>query len=396
MDSPMMHFYSILSGDYQVKRDTWKKVNIEIYYQKGHEYNLDRMMKGVKKSLDYYTSNFGPYQHRQVRILEFPRDRSFAQSFPNTIPFSESMGFISKVDKKPDAIDYPFYVTAHEVAHQWWGHQVAEAMVQGSAMLSESLSQYSALMVMEKEYGPESMKKFLKREMDSYLIGRTVERKGEKPLMLCEAQQYIHYNKGSVILYGLKDLLGEEKLNTAIKAYLETFRFKGPLYANTVALVNEIKSVTPDSLYYAVNDMLENITLYENYVKTLQYKELPDKKYEVTLTVGSAKFYADSLGKQTKTYVSDYMDIGVFSKNNDTKGAKEKQLVLRKIKMDAPEKTFKFMVDEKPFSAGIDPYLKLIDRTPDNNTAEFGKSPKVPNTEDDSKKKKGKVKIEVK
>ncbi|MCU0405027.1 MAG: ABC transporter permease [Chitinophagaceae bacterium] len=169
MDSPMMHFYSILSGDYQIKKDKWKNINIEIYYQKGHEYNLDRMMKGIKKSLEYYTANFGPYQHRQVRILEFPRDRSFAQSFPNTIPFSESMGFISKVSDEPDAIDFPFYVTAHEVAHQWWGHQVAEAKVAGSAMLSESLSQYSALMVMEKEYGPESMKKFLKRELEGLL-----------------------------------------------------------------------------------------------------------------------------------------------------------------------------------------------------------------------------------
>ncbi len=390
MDSPMMHFYSMLSADYKVKRDKWKNINIEIYYQEGHEYNLDRMMKSVKKSLDYYTSNFGPYQHRQVRILEFPRDRSFAQSFPNTIPFSESMGFISKVEEKPDAIDYPFYVTAHEVAHQWWGHQVAEALVQGSAMLSESLSQYSALMVMEKEYGPESMKKFLKREMDEYLKGRTFEGKGEKPLMLTEQQQYIHYNKGSVIMYGLKDLLGEDKLNSAIRAYLEKYRFKGPLYANTIALVNEIKAVTPDSLSYAVTDMLENITLYENYVKSLEYKELPGKKYEVTLTVGSAKFYADSTGKQSKGFVNDYIDIGVFAKSTDKKAPQEKQLVLQKVKMDLPEKSFTFVVNEKPFSAGIDPYLKLIDRTPDNNTAEFGKQPKVPNTDDDQKKGKEK------
>jgi len=73
----------------------------------------------MKKSLDYFTVNFSPYQHKQVRILEFPRYARFAQSFPNTIPFSESIGFIARVDK-PDDVDYPFYVTAHEVAHQWW------------------------------------------------------------------------------------------------------------------------------------------------------------------------------------------------------------------------------------------------------------------------------------
>lgn len=388
MDSPMMHFYSILSANYQVKKDKWKGVNIEVYYQKGHEYNLARMINGIKKSLDYYTANFGDYQHKQVRILEFPRDRSFAQSFPNTIPFSESMGFINKIEDKPDAIDFPFYVTAHEVAHQWWGHQVAEAMVQGSAMLSESLSQYSALMVMEKEYGTDAMKRFLKYEMDNYLQGRTFEGKGEKALMYCENQQYIHYNKGSVVFYALKDLLGETRINSAIRSYLSKFRFKGPLYANSIALVDEIKAVTPDSLHYAVTDMLEKITIYENYVKALSYRELGSAQYEVTLTVGSAKFYSDSTGRQSKVQVLDLIDIGVFTKQHGKGGGNEKPLVFEKVWMDAPEKTFKFTVSQKPTSAGIDPYLKLVDRTPDNNTAEFGQTPKIPNTEDDQGRKK--------
>ncbi len=389
MDSPMLNFYSMLSAAYTVKRDKWNDVNLEIYYQQGHEYNLDRMMKGIKRSLDYYTANFGPYQHRQVRILEFPRTMgSFAQSFPNTISFSESIGFLTQVKEGPEAIDLPFYVTAHEIAHQWWGHQVAEANVQGSAFLSESLSQYSALMVMEKEYGKDAMKKFLKQEMDDYLTGRTFEGKGELPLMYCENQQYIHYRKGSVVMYALKDLIGEKALNSAIKAYLDANKFKGPLYPNAFELVNNIKQVTPDSLQYAVTDMLEKISLYENYVKDLSYKELPDKNFEVTLTVGSVKYYSDSIGRQQEVRVNDYMDVGIFSEDKSGKGVKEKPLILQKIKMDMPEKTFRYIVNEKPYSAGIDPYLKLIDRTPDNNTALFGKKPKIPNLEKSSQKKK--------
>jgi ABC-2 type transport system permease protein len=387
MDSPMLNFYSMLSGDYQIKRDQWQGVNIEIYYQKGHDYNLDRMLKATKQSLDYYTENFGPYQHRQFRILEFPSAASYAQSFPNTISFAESIGFISKIDSGPEAIDLPFYVTAHEMAHQWWGHQVAEAAVQGSGFLSESLSQYSALMVMEKEYGIHSMKKFLKQEMDSYLLGRTVEGKGELPLMLCENQQYIHYRKGSVVMYAIKDLIGEDSLNAAIRKYLNNNKFKGPLYPNSIELVNNIKAVTPDSLQYAVTDMFEKITLYENYVKALDFKELKDKTYEVTLTVGSAKYYSDSIGKQTTAAVNDYMDIGIFTENKDKTKLKERPLILQRIKMDKPEKTFTYIVKEKPYSAGIDPYLKLIDRTPDNNSYQFGKEPKIPNLETGRKKK---------
>lgn len=394
MDSPILNFYSYLSADYQVRRDKFKDVNIEIYYQKGHEYNLDRMVNSIKQSLDYYTANFGPYQHRQVRILEFPRYQSFAQSFPNTIPFSESVGFIAHVeDADNKKIDLPFYITAHEVAHQWWAHQVIGGNVQGSTLMSETMSQYSALMVMEKTYGKQAMKKFLKYEMEKYLTGRTQEKKKELPLMLCENQQYIHYNKGSVIMYSLKDYLGESVLNKAIRDYLNHTKFQGPPYTNSVEFVDYIRAATPDSLKYIIHDMFETITMYENYVKHLSYKQLPDGKYKVSLTVGTAKFRSDSLGKNTKVPVADYIDIAVLGAKNKKGIAKE--LVFQKIKMDKAIKTFEFIVNEKPESAGLDPYNILIDRTPDNNTWKFGSQPPAVNTDAKTDSGPGSISISI-
>lgn len=397
MDSPILNFYAYLSADYQVKKDKWHDVNIEIFYNKGHEYNLDRMIKSVKKSLDYYTKNFGPYQHRQVRILEFPRYASFAQSFPNTIPYSESIGFIAKVDDADkDKIDVPFYVTAHEVAHQWWAHQAIGGNVQGSVLMSETMSQYSALMVMEKEYGRQAMKKFLKYEMDDYLKGRTTESQKEVPLMLCENQGYIHYNKGSVIMYSLRDYLGEDVLNRAVRAYLDKVKFQEPPYTNSIEFVNYLRAATPDSLKYIIKDMFETITVYENYVKDLSYEKMSDGRYKVKLTVGSAKFRSDEKGKSSKIPVADYIDVGIFAAQNaKSKHTEDKELLLQKIKMDQPEKTFEYVVDEKPVSAGLDPYNKLIDRTPDNNTWKFGSKPPKVNTDIKETKGPGNVNVKV-
>lgn len=384
MDSPILNFYAFLSADYQVKKSKWNNVNIEIYYLKGHEYNVGRMISSIQNSLSYYTKNFGPYQHKQVRIIEFPRYASFAQSFPNTIPYSEEIGFLTKVEpNKPEKIDLPFYVTAHEVAHQWWGHQVAGGNVQGSAMMSETFSQYSALMVMKHEYGAQAMKKFLSYELDKYLKGRTQESKSEMPLMLVENQNYIHYNKGSVVMYALKDYLGEAKLNSILKKYLNQTKFQEPPYTNSVEFVNLLKKETPDSLQYLVKDMFENIILYENYVKNLSYKKI-GAKYEVKLTVGSAKYQVDGKGKSKKVLVADYIDIAVL-------GAKSKQfpegkeIIFRKVKMDKPEKTFTFFVNEEPLEAGIDPYAKLIDRNTKNNVHDFKSQPAKVNLDEDDK-----------
>ena len=377
MDCPILNFYSFLSARYEIKKDKYNGVAIEIYYNKGHEYNLDRMIKSIKKSLAYYEKSFSPYQHRQVRILEFPRYATFAQSFPNTIPYSESIGFIAHVDDKdPLSIDYPFYVTAHEVGHQWWAHQVIGADVQGSTLMSESLAEYSAMMVMEHEFGKEAMHKFLKESLNKYLIGRANEKKKELPIMLSENQQYIHYNKGCLIMYALKDYIGEDSVNSALKRYIKKVGFQSAPYTTAKEFVANIKLSTPDSLQYVIKDLFEDITVYENYVKDLKSVKLADGKYKVTLTVGSSKFKADSLGKSKAVTVNDWMDIGIFTQEDVNGKLVDKELLFRKIKMDKSVKTFEFIVDKEPKSAGLDPYNKLIDRNPDNNRCKFGTMPK--------------------
>jgi ABC-2 type transport system permease protein len=390
MDQKMLNFYAYNSAQYEVKRDKWKNVNIEIYYHKGHEYNLDRMISGVKRSLDYYTANFSPYQHKQVRVMEYPRtEGSFAQSFANTIPFSEAIGFIASVDdENKDAVDYPFAVTSHEVAHQWWAHQVIGANVQGATMLSESLSEYSSLKVLEHQYGKSQMRKFLKTSLDRYLLGRTVESKKEKPLMYNENQQYIHYEKGSLVFYALSDFIGEQKLNGVLKSYIKKVGYQEAPYTNSIELVALLKEATPDSLKYVITDMFETITLYDNRIKKATSKKLANGKYQVEIEFDVAKYKADDQGKRifkddkgkTLSYkkkgdivetasfpLNDYIEIGVFTEETIKDKKVEKELYLKKYKINKIDNKVTIIVDEKPTEVGVDPYNKLIDANSNDN-----------------------------
>jgi hypothetical protein len=365
MEAPMCNYYSIVSARYAVKRDKWKDVNLEIYYHPGHEYNLDRMMQGMKDALEYYTTHFSPFQFKQMRIMEFPRYAVFAQSFANTVPFSEGIGFIAKLDDPDKDIDYTYYVTAHEVAHQWWGHQVMEAGVKGNAMLSESMSQYSALMVMKHAFPPETIERYLKYELDNYLGGRATETKKEQPLEFVEGQGYIHYRKASLIFFALQDYIGEDSLNAAFRRYNEAWRFKDAPYPTSADLLGYIRQVTPDSLKPIIHDMFETITLFENKTDEGTYKELDSLHYEVTLKTSAEKLRADSTGMETPIPISDWIDIGVYGK--DDKG-KDKLIYLKKHKITQKENTFTISVSERPRKAGIDPLHKLIDRHSGDNT----------------------------
>jgi ABC-type transport system involved in multi-copper enzyme maturation permease subunit len=358
--APILGFWAYLSARYAVKRDQWHDVPIEVYYDPQHAYNVDRMIYAVKKSLDYYTANFSPYQHKQVRILEFPGYASFAQSFPNTIPFSESIGFIADL-RKEDHIDYVFYVTAHEVAHQWWAHQVIGGNVQGGTMIVESMAQYSALMVMEKEYGKAKMQKFLRYELDRYLRGRGSELIAEKPISLVENQQYIHYGKGSVVMYALRDMIGEENVNRALRKFIADHAYDQPPYTTAQELVRYFRAEAPPEAQNFITDLFERIVLFDNQARTVSATKRADGKYVVKMTVTSQKLQSDAKGEEKPVPVNDLIDIGVL-------GEKDTVLFVEKRRITKPEETFEVVVSGKPVKAGIDPFHKLIDRNPKDNT----------------------------
>lgn len=366
LDHDSVNFYSFLSGRFKVAREDWNGIKTEVYYHPEHEWNVPKMMKSVQKSLEYYTKNFGPYYHKQARILEFPRIAGFAQAFPGTMPYSESIGFIAKIQKKDD-IDMVYYVVAHEMAHQWWAHQVIGANMQGATALSEMLAQYSSLMVMEKEYGRDAMRKFLEYEMDRYLSSRGRELLKERPILNVEAEQgYIHYQKASVAIYYLKEMIGEEAINRALRKIVQKFGYAGPPYPTSHDLIDAFREETPENLRYLIKDLFEEITLFANRTIEAKAKKLPSGKYEVQIEVEAKKLKADDKGNETETPASDWIEIGAFAKPaKDMKYGKA--LHRQRILMKSGKATYTFVVDEEPEKAGIDPFRLLIDRVPDDN-----------------------------
>jgi hypothetical protein len=367
-----MDFYSFISARYAVKRETYpgaaNPVSIEVYYLPTHSYDVGGMIQSAKEGLAYDEANFSPFQFRQFRILEFPRYRSFAQSFPNTVPYSEGMGFIGRLEKPTD-VDFTYFVTAHELGHQWWGHQLVGARVEGSNMLSETLAEYSALMVMQHRYGRDNMHRYLKYELDRYLRGRAGEIRRERPVVLVQDEPYVWYQKGGQVMYTLADYIGEDKVNRALHNFLMQYRYMNAggsqmsAYPDTRQFVDALRAQTPAELQYYVTDAFENIVLYDNKAVSAFVSPVPGGKYKVTLTVKSRKLEADGSGNEKPLPLHDLIEIGVFDGRKD----EEKPLYLKKEWLSQPTQTFEIIVDRMPTRAGIDPYNKLIDRDADDN-----------------------------
>jgi uncharacterized protein YutD len=378
-DNPKVDlFFDVVSAKYSVLKDrtvlpNGKSINLELYYHKTHDTNLNRFMAAYKDGLATYSKNYGDYQFEQLRLLEFPKYRAFAQSFPNTVSYSESFGYTA--DFKPNDFDYGYFVTAHELAHQWWGHQVVPNRTRGSNLVSEALAEYSALILTEKKYGRDNMKRFLKQELDQYLRGRANESKKENVFIDCN-RPYEWYYKGALILYGLRDLVTEDTLNKALHEFRNQYAFReNPPFAGSHDLYNAINKHVPDSLKYYLDDTWNKITLYEN--KIIDVTAVPTKnkgEQKVTLTISTRKMYADSKGNEKPAAnMDDYIDIGVFAADSEDKRGRTitNPLCLKKYKLKAGQHKITVIVKGTPVRAGIDPYVKLIDRIPDDNVKDL-------------------------
>lgn len=371
MDAPLPFGAPFLSAEYAVAEDRWRDVALRVYHHPTHTFNVQRMMRSMKASLEYNSAHFGPYQFRELRVVEFPRYASFARAHPHTIAYSEGSAFLTRVNEGD--VDRPFFVTAHETAHQWWGGQVIAARVRGGALLSETLAQYSAMMVMEKALGPEQLRRFYAYELERYLRSRGVFSNREVPLLDVEEQSYLYYHKGAVAMYTLRDHIGEARVNAALRSFLRKHRAGVPPYPTPRDLYAELRAVTPDSLRPLLRDLFEDVVLTSVRAGEARAEPTGTGQYRVTLQVTATKVRADSIGRETEIPMNDLVEIGVFA-GPQKDGTPGEPLYLRRHRIRGGPQTITVTVPRAPTRAGIDPYRKLIGRDAGDNVVEVKQS----------------------
>jgi ABC-2 type transport system permease protein len=359
-DAPIRKDYAFYSAAYALYEARWNDISIQIFHHPGHAWNLDRSVRGVKASLDYYVKHFGPYPQGQIRLVEHPGNAESLHSAPVNISYQEGFSAFNPLEG-PRALDFPFAVVAHEVAHQWWGNQVTPAPVEGAPVLTESLAWYSAMAVMEETYGPEHLSRFLKLMREAYLAPRA---RADVPLL--RATDWFHaYRKGPLVMYALREYVGEERINAALRRLLQKYGSGEPPLPTSLDLYRELQAVTPVSLRYLLVDLFEANTFWELAAKRVTARQAETGNWQVTLDVHARKVVVDSAGAETEVPMNDLVEVGVYAAADD--GALGEPLYLRMHRVRSGDQRITVTVPRKPGRAGIDPRSLLIDvETTDN------------------------------
>jgi ABC-2 type transport system permease protein len=349
-DAPIGNEYAILSANYEVRRARWQNVSIEIFHHPQHAANLDRWVKSIRASLAYYSKEFGPYPYHQIRLIERPGDGASLHADAMNITYEEGFAFYNP-DDGPHGLDLPFYVVAHEVAHQWWGAaQLGYAHVEGSPFLVEGLAVYSGMEVLEDTYGHDQLLRYQQQVMGQAY--QTPRSRAGVPLIRA-VNSFLGYRKGPLALYALDRYIGRDRVNEALRRLVLKHGLGTVPLPTTLDLYSELKAATPDSLRYLLHDLFEANTFWE--FRTEQPLAIRQKagSWQVTIGVQTRKVTVGEDGTETSVPLNDWVEVGVFAAANGKEPAR--LLYLKKHRIRSGKQTITVIVSQQPFRAGIDP-----------------------------------------
>jgi ABC-2 type transport system permease protein len=358
--------FAVMAARYTCRRDSI----VEIYYNPDQGENLDRYIQAYKDGLRYYTQAYGPYSFHAIRQAELADYGPREAALTSLNIFSESNGWNAH-STNPNQRDFLYEAVTRNLAQQWWRYQVAPNNTVGSMVLSEGLANYDALVMAEKKYGKANILPAIQDHLFAYTIisRRLTER--EHPVLT--ADQFFEWGgKAGVVLYGLRDLIGEDSMNVALREFLDAYGYRasGP-YAGSNDLFAVLKRHVPDSMQYYLADTWEKVTYYDNKVLSVSaVKTGRPNEYKVTMGVDVDKIWLDDKRNDIPAVgMNDYIDIGVFGADTvDAGGRRGKRfLYLHKYRLTRGKHEIVVVIQGEPKVVGIDPLGLLIDRQRNDN-----------------------------
>ncbi|MBI9059965.1 MAG: hypothetical protein JEZ01_19525 [Labilibaculum sp.] len=350
---PVMAYFS---AKYATIKEEFMGISLEQYYHEGHEYNLKDISESTKEALKYCIENFGDYPFDHLRMAEIPGHWSFGGfAHPGVISMVEDRLYL--VDTREDE-DFNLVAkrVIHEVSHQWWGHTLIPKMVEGGSIFVEGFAKYTEAVILEKMYGKSAVWQLSQNANSRYFRGRAYASTPEPPLYIVDGQSYISYGKNYTIMLALRDLLGEEKLNSVLRSITDRHRNEDDFKANTLEFIEDLYQHTPTEQHVLIDDWFKRVITYDLSVENAKYRELENGKYEINFKLQSKRFETQADGSLKEIQINEPIAIGLFSKHPSSANEENGILYLKPHQINKKLMEVSLIVDELPEYVAIDPY----------------------------------------
>lgn len=366
-ESPIRERVQFFSGRYAARRAQCHGVDVEVFHHPAHDGIVADMARSACASLGLYPRLFGPYPHRTLRLIENAAGDLGAHAEPGLVDYGDGFSLLNPAS---DGLDLVFAVTAHEVAHQWWGQQLTPARVEGAGLLVESLATYSAMQVVEATLGPDQLRAYLDMMRREYQVPRS----RASPPLLRATDQFLNYRKGPLAMYALSQYVGRDNVNLALRRLLQAHPPGSTPRPTTLDLLRELKAVTPKQYQPVLHDLFVANTYWALSASQGQATRAGDGRWQVTLDVRARKLLVDDAGREIERPLDEWVEIGVFPGTTRQSDNGEvilgKPMYLKTHRLGRTQQTITITVPNEPGHVGVDPRGLLVDVRPRDNVVD--------------------------
>jgi ABC-2 type transport system permease protein len=229
--------------------------------------------------------------------------------------------------------------------------------------LVESLTKYMEAVILEKMYGNNMARQLTKYTQRRYFSGRAYAATAEVGLIEADHERYLTYGKGPVVFAALKELLGEKKLNAALKQLIENHKYT--LSATTDDLLRALFDIADDSQKGLIQDWLTKVIEYDLAINNAVVSELADGRYEVVIDVKALRLSTDKDGLVSEIGIDESIKVALY---RAYPGRRNTEVISIKNQLiNQTNLTVTLIVEDKPSYVMIDPNYTRLDKDLSNN-----------------------------
>ncbi|WP_276481362.1 M1 family aminopeptidase [Paraflavitalea pollutisoli] len=362
-ERPIAFKFAFSSARYALHRENHDGVQLNILYQPGLDYNIPLIAQAMTDALDYGSKQWGAYPFQQLTLAAIPHYPGAATAYPGVLFSTERISFMSNLHDST-RFNSVYAVTAHEVAHQWWANVLSPMDGPGRAVLTESLAKFGEYMAVEKRFGAHYLRRLLQADNNLYFALRGMDHEQEQPLYQTD-KPYVYYQKGGMVMYGIKEMLGEDTVNAALRALIAQHGYPASK-GRPDDLLQLLVAGTNQQQAAQIQEWFTGTATYDNAVRAVRCDSLTGGRFRLTIEVQHGKKGTGKSAPSADT-PPDLVPIALYAAPHITWDGSTQPLYRQHYWLSRSQHTLVIEVDRRPAVVAIDPLGYLPDEDLSNN-----------------------------
>tara|TARA_Y100001956_G_scaffold33167_2_gene32500 strand:- start:14809 stop:18018 length:3210 start_codon:yes stop_codon:yes gene_type:complete len=181
----------------------------------------DVHLRAATQTLAWFEQHIAPYPYAQLTFVFAPDLGPSGYALPQVLIFDHLLAM--RTTPMEDGFDQRYRRAVHEVAHQWFGHQIGFGLPADSAFLVESLAKYVELVMLEPRGTMNKLVEYEARRYAHYQQGNTTP-----PVAFINGTETADvYSRATLVFAELRQLVGDKPITDTIRALFERQKSKG-------------------------------------------------------------------------------------------------------------------------------------------------------------------------